>query len=82
MAECDACGDDVPRLFEHRARTDTMTHQRTRYVCAECHPSMPSTADRLVTDGGVPTTCPTCSGTTVATDDSYACVDCGWTPHR
>ncbi|WP_262488516.1 hypothetical protein [Natrinema hispanicum] len=41
MVECERCGDNVSRLFTHRHRSDTMTHRRTREVCATCHPSVP-----------------------------------------
>ncbi|OVE84405.1 hypothetical protein B2G88_08315 [Natronolimnobius baerhuensis] len=83
MAECATCGDDVPQLFEHRVRSETMTHQRTKRSCADCHPSLPSTSKRLVTDGGTTTSaCPTCSGPTVDTDGPLTCVDCGWTPRE
>ncbi len=88
MAECETCGDDVARLFEHRIRTESMTHRRTRRVCTSCHPSVPGSAQpdrssgRLVADGGSHATCPVCSGTTVADGDSVVCVGCGWTGLR
>ena len=85
MVECERCGDDVARLFEHRIRTETMTHRRTRRVCADCHPSVSAalerdrSGDRVVTDGGTPIGgCPTCSGTTVLDGDGVRCLECGW----
>ncbi|ELY57711.1 hypothetical protein [Natronolimnohabitans innermongolicus] len=62
MAECNRCGDENGRLFEHRVRTEAMTHRRTERVCAACHPDVPAVletpsesateGERLVTDGG------------------------------
>ncbi|MDQ2051881.1 hypothetical protein RBH26_15490 [Natronolimnohabitans sp. A-GB9] len=58
MVECERCGDEVARRFEHRARTETMTYRRTERVCANCHPAVPAALEgefereRLVTDGG------------------------------
>ncbi|GAB3674789.1 hypothetical protein [Halopiger thermotolerans] len=83
MAECDRCGDEVPRLFEHRTRTETMTHRRTLRVCADCHPSVPDASRIALTDGGTRgATCPICSGATVETDGVATCLECGWTNSR
>ncbi|QRV14967.1 hypothetical protein JMJ58_18975 [Haloterrigena salifodinae] len=86
MVECERCGDEVSRLFEHRTRTETMTHRRTEHVCASCHPTLPAelerrqTRERAVTDGGTRvSSCPTCSGTTVDDSGVLRCVECGWT---
>ncbi|RKD95072.1 hypothetical protein ATJ93_1922 [Halopiger aswanensis] len=80
MAECDRCGDEVPRLFEHHTRTETMTHRRTRRVCADCHPSVSNASRIPVPDGGIRgAICPTCSGATIEHDGVYTCLECGWT---
>lgn len=86
MVECERCGNEVARRFEHRTRTETMTHRRTERVCATCHPSLPAdlererTRERVATDGGTRVSaCPTCSGTTIADGGLRRCVDCGWT---
>ncbi len=73
-----------------------MTHRRTRYVCASCHPQLPDalefdgTADgvadgqseRVVADGGTHRVCPVCSGVTVADGAANTCLECGWTAGR
>ena len=85
MVECERCGDDVVRRFEHRTRTETMTHRRIERVCADCHPSVPTArerdrrTERVATDGGTGAgSCPTCSGTTIDDGATVRCVDCGW----
>lgn len=89
MSLCDRCGAEARRLFEHRVRTETMTHRRTSRLCAGCHPSVTDTsdrgpsADRLMTDGGTrAVSCPTCSGAMIDDGTSVSCVDCGWTTTR
>ncbi|QSW99021.1 hypothetical protein [Haloterrigena alkaliphila] len=89
MSECERCGDRVVRRFTLRTRTETMTHRRTREVCAACHPSIrgpverSGSAETVVADGGTPAgACPTCSGTMIRDGGSYTCVDCGWSSGR
>ncbi|MFB1062454.1 hypothetical protein [Natrinema sp. H-ect4] len=88
MVVCETCGDDVSKLFTHRIRSESMTHRRTRDVCASCHPFVSDSArpdrstEKLVADGGTRAACPICSGTTVTDSGSFACVDCGWTSAR
>jgi hypothetical protein len=43
MVECDACEDEVLHVWRHRAITETVTHRKQRWVCADCHPKLSST---------------------------------------
>ena len=58
MAECETCGDDVASLWEYRVRSASMTHRRSRWMCADCHPYLPdapapdSSAEAATTDEG------------------------------
>lgn len=96
MVECDTCGDDVRRRFRHRRRTEAMTHRRTQYVCASCHPELPGGVEfdgpadgaddersgRAIADGGTRRACPVCSGATITDGAADTCLECGWTTGR
>jgi len=40
MVSCEYCGDETATVWRHRAYGETTTHRRTRWVCADCHPTL------------------------------------------
>jgi hypothetical protein len=91
MTECDGCGNTVARTW-HRGFFGAATADETQWLCAGCHPELPSTVrdtqvdasepqSVAVTDGGS-VACPDCTGYTVNGQGLYDCVDCDWTGLR
>jgi ribosomal protein L37AE/L43A len=86
MVECDACEDEVLHVWRHRAITETVTHRKQRWVCADCHPKLASTlrsdtATETETEaetGTEPETTATAEEKVVVTDGGqFACPTCG-----
>lgn len=88
MITCEGCGDDVEQVVRHREYGIAMTHRVTRWLCGECHPTVPgstaSTADEpsrtVVTDGGTGA-CPDCGTSTVDVHGIQNCPSCLWASH-
>jgi len=85
MVTCDNCNSDVREVWRHRAHSESMTHRRIEWVCADCHPELPVPADTpsrtgtAMADGGhAANACPVCSAPTVTGEDVCRCAECGW----
>ena len=92
MMSCERCGDDVDRLLRHREHGVAVTHRVTRWLCRDCHPTLPSlnaaaeseferSSESVVTDGGTAAACPDCSSSTVNVHGIHDCVECTWNSH-
>jgi hypothetical protein len=40
MSHCENCNDSVTTVWKHLRPTETMTHRRAEWLCADCHPRM------------------------------------------
>jgi len=40
MSHCENCNDSVATVWKHLRPTETMTHRRAEWLCANCHPRM------------------------------------------
>jgi hypothetical protein len=93
MMECERCERNVERVLRHREYGLTMTHRVTRWLCRDCHPTVPNSApsaseattenssDPVVTDGGTTAACPQCSSPTVNVQGVQDCLECRWQSH-
>ncbi|WP_018259410.1 hypothetical protein [Halomicrobium katesii] len=86
MVQCDSCDGEVREVWRHRTHAESMTHRRIEWVCPDCHPELPATAEtpmragRAIADGGQSTAaCPICSAATVNGQGLCSCTECGWT---
>ncbi|MBV0925785.1 hypothetical protein KTS45_16390 [Halomicroarcula limicola] len=42
MSDCDNCESEAVHVWRHRRPAETMTHRTDEWLCATCHPEMPS----------------------------------------
>jgi hypothetical protein len=42
MSNCENCKKDVASVWKHLRPTETMTHRREEWLCADCHPRLPA----------------------------------------
>lgn len=43
MSTCENCNHEGTHVWKHRRPTETMTHRREEWLCANCHPQMRET---------------------------------------
>jgi transposase-like protein len=90
MMECERCEAERDRVLRYRAYGGAMTHRVTRWLCPECHPTVPTrgpsastvetagSSEPTVTDGGTVTTCPRCAAATADVHGIRNCIECRW----
>jgi transposase-like protein len=90
MMVCESCGAERERVLRHREYGVATTHRVTRWLCRDCHPTIPTrrasaptedegmTTEPAVTDGGTATACPRCTAATVAVHGFRSCPECHW----